>query len=218
MFKWKWGIIPGGAALVLSLLTGLISRTGFPAVLLRAGIFGVVFFGLGCGLWFLLSNFIPELLFPDKQQVEMRDEFGENVGSRVNITLEDAGILPDMYRNLSNDDTVGNIEELVSGTFKPEESTAFQTDFRGAGKGIDQLAQDGYTKNGPSSNYSAPLGGMPELDDMAGSFLSNTDEEPKVEFTMPERSPVGNKPQPLKGDFNPKELAAGIRTVLSKDV
>jgi hypothetical protein len=27
----------------------------------------------------------------------------------------------------------------------------------------------------------------------------------------------GNKPQPLKGDFNPKELAQGLRTVLSKD-
>jgi hypothetical protein len=27
----------------------------------------------------------------------------------------------------------------------------------------------------------------------------------------------GNKPEPLKGDFNPKELAEGLRTVLKKD-
>jgi hypothetical protein len=35
--------------------------------------------------------------------------------------------------------------------------------------------------------------------------------------SLPERRPSGNKAQPLKGDFNPKELAAGIRTVLNKE-
>ncbi|MDR1837145.1 MAG: hypothetical protein LBQ89_05750 [Treponema sp.] len=83
---------------------------------------------------------------------------------------------------------------------------------------------------------SGGLGGLPDLDLMAMAF--STGWAPSVAGTvadgnaghndgqkqvpapheeLPEQSRyTGNKPQSLKGDFNPKELAEGIRTVLSK--
>ena len=40
----------------------------------------------------------------------------------------------------------------------------------------------------------------------------------KAEESEPDRSQyVGNKPQPLQGDFDPKDMAKGISTILSKD-
>lgn len=88
------------------------------------------------------------------------------------------------------------------------------------------------------------LGGLPDLDAMATAFsptggpaasvsLPQTPSKfgsgspppgvPQFSSGFEEAEPqsqsryVGNKPQPLKGDFNPKELAEGIRTVLSKE-
>jgi len=69
------------------------------------------------------------------------------------------------------------------------------------------------------------LGALPDLGSMATAFSTGFDE---METTaMPHLGDEadssqtqynkGNKPQPLQGDFNPQELAQGIRTVLSKD-
>jgi hypothetical protein len=66
------------------------------------------------------------------------------------------------------------------------------------------------------------LGGLPDLDAMSGAFLTNAGvdgPERGAESSSPSRSPGGgkSKSKSVQGDFNPKELAAGIRTVLSKD-
>jgi len=82
------------------------------------------------------------------------------------------------------------------------------------------------------------LGGLPDLDAMATAFSSVGEASPighgggskgassgldsfaSNDFEEKDFSPHyggGNKPQPLKGDFNPKELAEGIRTILNKD-
>jgi len=74
---------------------------------------------------------------------------------------------------------------------------------------------------------------LPDLDMMAMAFTTNFSGTPSTaassassagpinfadETEAPDRSQYkGNKPQPLKGDFNPQSLAEGIRTVLSKD-
>ena len=52
------------------------------------------------------------------------------------------------------------------------------------------------------------------------SFSEIEDMEPPSPGGGGERTPArntGNKPEPIKGDFSPKELAEGIRAVLSKD-
>ncbi|HCC36175.1 MAG TPA: hypothetical protein DEQ14_00365 [Treponema sp.] len=222
MINIKFSVISGCAGLLLSLAVGFVSGAGFPHVLIRAGIFGVIFFAAGSGLWLLLNNFVPELLSPDKSN---EDEGGDSAGapgSRVNITLDDSRVLPEMYRNLDNGDDVGNIGDLVSGAFQPEAvSPEPLLEAADAIEGMDQKPEDGYTGNrswsGVPANGSSE--GLPDLDSMAGSFMGSQDETTAqpVEWSEPERRVSGNKPQKLEGDFNPKDIAAGIRTVLSKD-
>ena len=84
---------------------------------------------------------------------------------------------------------------------------------------------------------SGGLGGLPDLDAMAMAFSPMGGGSAFTGFNGGGNTPsggnsapasfgaeepvrsryVGNKPQQLEGDFNPKELAEGIRTVLKKD-
>jgi hypothetical protein len=101
---------------------------------------------------------------------------------------------------------------------------------------MDQMGENRYTNDsesvsrtsslpsaGPESG-SGGLGGLPDLDSVAGLF-SSSEEEPvegpaertEPERTEPERKPSGNKAQKMEGDFKAKDLAEGIRTILSKD-
>lgn len=75
------------------------------------------------------------------------------------------------------------------------------------------------------------LGGLPDLDSMAmafggggdfssdlgGSSYSGAGETVAADIDSPVNNNAGGKSQPIKGDFSPKELANGIRTVLSKE-
>jgi len=94
----------------------------------------------------------------------------------------------------------------------------------------------------PSFGDDSGLEGLPDLDMMARAFSSTSGGSSSAQVMAPMPSmPVvssaasavsmfhddgmdfdrnrntGNKPQPLKGDFNPRELAKGISTILNKD-
>jgi hypothetical protein len=262
MLNIKWGAVAGTAALILSLAVGAVSGNNMFYVLLRALVFGAVFFGLGLGSWVLISSFIPELFYADSS--EGGEGEAPRPGSRVNITLG-GGALPEMYRNPDNPEEVGNISDLITGVINPGAAAPTGAVRGMSAGGMDQNREDGYTytegggaesqnqdsefgdtpaydespvfKGGqsaaavftPSFGSGDDLGGLPDLDAMAGAFLTNAGVEaasmpaassiPSMppEPALPERKPSGNKAQPLKGDFNPKELAEGIRTVLSKE-
>jgi hypothetical protein len=76
-------------------------------------------------------------------------------------------------------------------------------------------------KSGSPVLYSDSDDSLPDLDSMAGVFAkASTDEEPETaDFTEPSRGKKksANKDQALEGDFSPKDMAEGIRTVLKKD-
>ena len=73
------------------------------------------------------------------------------------------------------------------------------------------------------------LGGLPDLDSMAMAFSTDgaaqadglggvsAPAQTQEEFEPEQRRYVASKATPLKGDFNPKDLAKGISTVLAKD-
>jgi hypothetical protein len=248
LFNLKWGIIAGGAALALSLLTGIFSGAAFLIALLRAGVFTAVFFALGLGCSFVINNYLPELLQPESFAEDGPDSHrSRGNGSRVNITLGGGGALPD------NSDEVEDISTLVPGEDNPagEGAASYgidqteQDDYTNNGGAVlEELDQDngggfdavlGDAKApGPSAapggqvftvtvSEGDDLGALPDLDAMAGAFLTGADEEGSAgqaaasfEPSMPARSPGGAKTQQLDGDFDPKELAAGIRTVLEK--
>jgi hypothetical protein len=70
---------------------------------------------------------------------------------------------------------------------------------------------------------------LPDLDSLAGAFLPNSGEEaedapeystpaaPAAPSTPARRPSASSKGQKMEGDFNPKELAEGIRTILKKE-
>jgi hypothetical protein len=217
----------GGFGFVFSLLVGIISGAGLPLVLIRPLIFGCVFFILGGGAWILINNFVPELLFPAPGE-EGSPEAAPSPGSRVDISLDDGleSALPEHYRNSGSGDEVGNIADLLNGKMSPENNT-----------GMDQKGEDGYTKNSgagfqteaSASNPGSPAASgedgddsltvLPDLDSMAEAFIPSSAEtaESPADLPLPVRSPSGNKPQGLQGDFNPKDLAAAIRTRINKE-
>jgi len=69
---------------------------------------------------------------------------------------------------------------------------------------------------GPSSGHSAPAGASTAGSAPQDMAFMPADMEEAVAPSAP-RQNKGNKPEPMKGDFSPKELAEGIRSVLSKD-
>ena len=260
MFNFRWGIISGAAAFALSIGIGLTSGANIAHLLIRALIFGAVFFGFGFGVWILINSFIPELL-----QENYGDEEGGAAppGSRINITLDDRNFArPEQYRDPQKPDEVGNITDLISGKVK---LAAAPPPVEPAG-GIDQNLEDRYNEveggglesinqeqSGQGAQSAAAftpafgsdegLGGLPDLDALAGAFLTNAGDEarpsplsgagqgpaPAVAAAVsqaapvqaaaepPQRKSTSGKPTPLQGDFNPKDLAEGIRTILNKD-
>jgi len=216
VFNWKLSAIAGGIGLGLSLIVGLFSGAGFSHSLLRSLIFGAVFFGLGTGVWFLINTFLPELLVSGAA-----DGDGMKPGSRINIA-EDEKILPEVFKSLDEGEDVGDIGSLVNGTFKPIDTPvpalapASAPDIEG--QGLDQMPEDGYTESRSAQVSAAPPeGGLPDLDLLGGSFLDGDEAEDSGERPEPVRRPAGNKPESLKGDFDPKDLAKGIQTILKED-
>jgi hypothetical protein len=63
---------------------------------------------------------------------------------------------------------------------------------------------------------------LPDLDSLAGAFLpsSGDAEEDTVDYSIPppaKNPSLNSKGQKMEGDFNPKDLAMGIRTILGKE-
>jgi len=164
-------------------------------------------------------------------------------GSRINILEGDPGstgpapkqavfgALPD-----DSDEELGNISELHA------VSTASRTSYERTQEGMDQNPQEDYTGEGAPdiASKEAPEGkpekqargtgfgdissedALPDLDSMAGAFLSPVKGEESVEpeYSAPLPKPSlssKNKAPAWSGDFNAKELASGLRTILSKE-
>jgi hypothetical protein len=256
VFNIRWGLITGLAAFIVSAVLGFVYDVRLFNIILRALLFGLVFFGFGIAIRFILNNFFPEMLSggDDSPRETPVLQSGDVPGSRINITVGNSGeyALPESYRG-AQEQELGNIEDLISGVFRPR-------------SGIDRKSEDDYNgerggqraessrepdreifkiPNSPefeSVPFEGPvftpafspsfgdetggLGGLPDLDSMAmafstgysgDSFSASGQAEDADPLRESSRHPKGNKPQPLKGDFNAEELAKGIRTVLSKD-
>jgi len=125
----RWGFILGITALIISFALGLVSGVSLFYVFVRSIVFFFVFFGLGAGIRVVISTYFPELLFLD-DETESPITFDQpETGSQVDITLGSSGdyAIPELYRN-NDDQELGNIEDLISGVFKPRSSgSLFET-------------------------------------------------------------------------------------------
>jgi hypothetical protein len=242
----KWGAISCLAAFVLAFVTSLfVGHTSFTVALLRAAGFGGLFFALGIGAWMLINTFIPDLLFGDPDKDTTEDIFStDSSGSHVNITLGDASdaALPGKGANAYNADDVEDIDDLVSGKIfqsnqridqeGASDYTMEDGDLGSATEGFaaaDSSPSDApdaasfgdgnfspidFSSFGSSESNEADAQSVPDF----FSFTSyGNDTEDSYESPVPERKKAANKPSEYEGDFNPKEIAAGIRTVLESD-
>jgi len=239
MINIKWGLVSALAAFALAfVLSLLIGRTGLLIASLRALVFAPLFFGLGLGIWTLINSYIPELLSPGAGDNTADGVFfGGGAGSKVNITVDDTSnpAMPVAMPSEMEDedaDEVGNFGDLlVAGISKASDD-------------IDQSPVTGYTEEAEEftpvfdnikladpADFSLDFGafvpggteggdGMDDLDlgmdsfsFLPGSGSSGNSED----FSESSRKPSGNKAMKLEGDFNAKEIAAGLRTVLEKD-
>ena len=244
MLDLKVSSIIAGIAFFLSLLIGLFSRSTMPALILRPIIFAVLFFIVSTLIKFLVGHFLPELLEDSSPDIIPGSRVNLTEESEVGFPLEVsspgqassaapgpafAGAKPE-----DSGDEVGDISDLFKSRFED----------KGFSAGMDQIAEDDYTEKGmedfgsgkgkdewahtdqrasskPSLGFSDSEESLPDLDSMAGAFVSSSsDENPDtVEYSVstPARKPSSNKAQAWTGDFNAKEIAAGLRTVLNKD-
>ena len=148
--------------------------------------------------------------------------------------------LPD---NDGDAEEVGNIADLVSGAINPAEEAKKQRGLDGInessytdrGGGIasslsdfaDPAAASASAAEGNGGGFAmnfdsfAMGGGIAGLEPFGDSFSLSPDSggtaKKEEEVFVPERKVTGNKATPLEGDFNPKDIAAGIRTVLETD-
>ena len=263
----RWGLLTAAAAFMISIGLGIISGVAAFHIILRAFIFAFVFFGIGFTLRFLINNFFPELIL-EKSEAELQYSMEQSPSSESNIidTMGEYAV-PELYKTPGDPDELGNIEDLISGAFRPRSESVDRMKEEGYNVGGTRGTQEANIKSSrgqsqetinfqdmfpdvedfdsprieakaeravftPSFGDDAGLGGLPDLDAMAMAFGGST---PSSGGSMPynniiETAPVdygsmeatqsyyvGNKPQTLKGDFNPKDLAEGIRTVLTKD-
>ncbi|MCL2192761.1 MAG: hypothetical protein FWB78_05125 [Treponema sp.] len=253
MFNVKWGLFPAGAAFLLAFISSLLlGQVGLGLALLRAVIFAVLFFGIGCGAWVLISTYVPELLFFEGNKETGDGVFhaempataspGSPTGSNINITLgdaEDSSLPAALPGDSYGIDGIGNIADLVSKAIDPMEKVG----------DIDQASANNYTSelgdfdfastmDDPIKPETAEIAGLGDFssffdgltandatgdaDDSFTDFfqtLSNSsrpagsEEIPKMERRTTETKATAE----IKGDFSPKEIAAGLRTVLAKE-
>ncbi|AEF82254.1 hypothetical protein [Leadbettera azotonutricia] len=238
MFDVKAGAIAAGAAFFISLLVGVFSHAAFPAILLRPLLFAVLFFIISALINMLVSRFLPELL-------DSHDS-GEDLdypGSRVDISeagfpgqasVPSAPAIPSNYAQPDDsEDNLGNITDLAKNLpAAPRQRNNASLEF----PGLDQEAQNSYNDNGISEAFRGPgaselgsasgtgdpVDALPDLDSLAGAFLPQSGEDggETVDYSTPspaKKPSASSKGQKMEGDFNPKDLAAGIRTILKKE-
>ena len=219
MFNLKTSCIIAGLAFILSFLIGVISGSSFPAVILRPFVFSIFFFLFSGLISLVVGRFLPELL--EEKTAKTNPEL-VIPGARINIT-EDTPAVPGMvYASPDeSDEEVGDISLVIKDKEKPADSIE---EVQGL-PGMDQTGQSGYNSKGVSASSSGSgdsFDALPDLESLVGAFLPSSAKEEEViqEYSSSEpvrRSVTGNKPSKMETDFNPKELAAGIRTVLKKD-
>jgi hypothetical protein len=245
VFNLKLSVIAAGAAFVLSLIIGFISRAAFFHILLRALASGGLFFFLSAFAYWVISQFVPELL--DLGEDDASPGGLPLPGSNVDITVdsaedEDTDMLPPLDQQYTGaqaapETAQDGVPELFSPAPPPGQSSANT----GANQALDLGDQDGYTNGGVSVNAGAPgakpegtlaaaipgtadmVDTLPDLELLSTAFAPSEEEEAGEEAFIPtdiggiSGSPQGKKSSAGQGDFNVKEMAQAIQTILKKD-
>jgi hypothetical protein len=199
MTNLKWGSISAICALSVSILLGVISGVGIGFIVGRALIFSAVFFGIGFGLRFILNSFFPEVLLPNEEVVPT--EISEDSG-HVSIAMDSMGeyAVPELFNQHGNPEELGNVEDLVSGVFKPR---VVQDDFKSGGNRSD-YSNFGFSGQGEGIDRKKEAG-YNELGDVQDDPFFESAAEGSASFseTANFEKPEANKPAAFQPQFTP---------------
>ncbi len=242
MFNPKISGIIAGVAFILSFLIGLFTGSQFFPVLLRAFVLGLIFFVLVSLSYWLINQFLPELL------TSPHDESNGNdiLGSKVDISIDGLMDSPDDEtgsKSAAGAVPAGNMENSAyAEAAAPGQIFSNRTSFT---QGLDQNSQDDYNGKGeggisplsaesavlpaaiPEEDESESIDVLPDLDSMSGSFApseESDDESDVIEMEEDLSSSPSFVPEPSRtkqtgnsGDFNVQEMASAIQTILRRD-
>jgi hypothetical protein len=165
-----------------------------------------------------------DAVFGDTRQMERPT--GESRSYGTQVAASNAAI-PGKNGEEHDINAVENVDDLVSGKKRITPGTKKARD-------IDQNPASGYTEaigelvpDSPANdtnedfsfgfdNYIPGSTGIEELDTFTDPF-SIGESSQAADRARAERRDSANKPTAFEGDFNPKEIAAGLRTVLEQD-
>lgn len=209
--KVKVNGIAGGIGFVLSFIVGIISGGSFLIVLLRAFIFGALFFVFIEVSQRLIGTFLPELLNPDADPSPVT---GEAPGSRIDISVEDE----------SDQEKTDVFENSGSLDQKDPRSDAF-TDEGGA---LDQEHKKDYTQQKGAEGD--PAGFVPSapwsknlahgIDGAVGTDTLFSIHE-AIPGNIPEvassKAQYTSMVQSTGAHLDPKKMASAIQTILKQE-
>ena len=157
-----------------------------------------------------------ELFTPKEDRRDIDQTFGtgyteEGEANEFAATAGEFGVETEEFASAFGDDGVSEADG--------EETGDFSMDFSAFVPGGSSLDGGGGGGGGGSSSGGGGSGETGESDsDMDSfSFFPEAAGPTSYDEPAPERKSSGNKPMKLEGDFNAKEIAAGLRTVLEKD-
>lgn len=156
------------------------------------------------------------------------DDSEEGLGNIADLLAKGAGAQASgggrpagLDQNAKNSYTAnGGLEDLpVPEPLPPEEP--LESLESASGPGVLPAAP-AEKQNGQSGDFLDSVDVLPDLDSMAGAFLPGTGggEPDAAEYSVsgPSKKPLsGSKSPGWAGDFNAKDMAAGLRTVINKD-
>jgi len=222
--------IAAGAAFVLSLVIGIMSGTAFSVTLLRAFVFALVFFALsGLGVW-LVSRYLPELLSgAEAGGGDDLDDYDISApGSRVDISegeIPIEGAFPedasDAVDDIAGSPSAGShaapsrepaFSQAESSPLDQEKKTGYNQD-RDITDDIGSLVDQGDFEEGRAE-------ALPDMGSIGENFTEGeSGQSAEADSFAPPEEPrrVSSKKPTMADDFNPKELAKAIQTVLKKD-
>ncbi|MDR1618623.1 MAG: hypothetical protein LBS06_06205 [Treponema sp.] len=239
MFNLKWSGTAAGFGVTLSFFVSIVTGAGIFRALFRALVFGVVFFVLAAGIRFLVDRFLPDLLSGEEDGAALAGVPGARVDISVGDGEEESALPSALPDDSQLNEEPGNIADLLSRNIVSRAPAAF-----GPMRGMDQKEEDGYTgsreqefqpktPNGaagigsgekivpPVSGDLRPAEVLPDLGSMAEVFRPGGEPESvsggRSSFDGPGGGSGRGKGQNMAGDFNPKDLASAIQTILSKD-
>jgi len=214
VFSIKVCSIVAGGAFLLSFIAGIIGGAGFIAILFRAIIFAALAFGFATGAGFLINRFLPELMeasssFDSERPDAMNEESGselDHLGGTVDVSVG------------------GDTDELLDYVASAGEESA---ETANSSSGLDQESEGGYTEGGGMSVTAATAARppdligdvdvLPDLEGLSDSFVTPItvgDSDNRSESRKPS---VSASAQGSSGQFDSKEMAMAIQTILKRD-